>query len=103
MPVTFLQNDKGVFKNVTSSSGIANQIGWWNTIAAGDFDNDGDIDYIVGNAGLNTFYKASDKYPVSVYAKDFNNDGSYDAITSVYLPNNNQDEKMEEFPAVFTG
>lgn len=99
MPVTFLKNDKGIFKNVTSSTGIANQIGWWNTIAAGDFDNDGDIDYIVGNAGLNTFYKASDKYPVSIYGKDFNNDGSYDAITSVYLPNNNHDEKIEEFPA----
>ena len=99
MPITFLQNNKGVFKNVTSSSGVANQIGWWNTIAAGDFDNDGDIDYIVGNAGLNTFYKASDKYPVSVYGKDFNDDGSYDAITSVYLPDNNHDEKIEEFPA----
>src|SRR5947208_5943745 len=42
MPVTFLVNDKGVFKNVTAASGIANQIGWWNTITAGDFDNDGD-------------------------------------------------------------
>jgi hypothetical protein len=99
MPVTFLQNNKGVFKNVTSITGVANQIGWWNTIAAGDFDNDGDMDYIVGNAGLNTFYKASDKYPVSVYAKDFNNDGSFDAITAVYLPDNNKDEKIEEFPA----
>ncbi|MEP6464800.1 MAG: FG-GAP-like repeat-containing protein [Parafilimonas sp.] len=99
MPITFLENDKGVFKNVTSTTGVANQIGWWNTIAAGDFDNDGDIDYIVGNAGLNTFYKASDKYPVSVYAKDFNNDGSYDAITSVYIPDNNHDENVKEFPA----
>ena len=80
------------------SSGIAKQVGWWNTIAAGDFDNDGDIDYIVGNVGLNTYYKASDKYPVSVYAKDFNNDGSYDAIPSIYLPNNSMDKKMEEFP-----
>ncbi len=98
MPITFLENDKGVFKDITASSGVADQIGWWNTIAAGDFDNDGDIDYIVGNAGLNTFYKASDKYPVSVYGKDFNNDGSYDAITSQYLPNNNSEKKMEEYP-----
>ena len=97
MPVTFLQNDKGVFKNVAASSNINKQVGWWNTIAAGDFDNDGDIDYVVGNAGFNTFYKASDKYPISVYAKDFNNDGSYDEITSVYLPNNNREEKMESF------
>ena len=98
MPVTFLENDKGVFKNVTSTSGIAKQVGWWNSIAAGDFDNDGDIDYIIGNAGLNTFYKASDKQPVSIYAKDFNNDGSYDAITSVYLPNNDVERKYGEYP-----
>jgi len=98
MPITFLENDKGIFRNLTLSSGISNEIGWWNTIAAGDFDNDGDIDYIVGNAGLNTFYKASDKYPVSVYAKDFNADGSYDAITSQYLPNNNSEKKMQEYP-----
>ncbi|MEP6683326.1 MAG: FG-GAP-like repeat-containing protein [Parafilimonas sp.] len=98
MPITFLENNKGVFRNVTSTTGVANQIGWWNTITAGDFDNDGDIDYIVGNAGLNTFYKASDKYPVSIYAKDFNDDGSYDAITSVYIPDNNHDEKIKEFP-----
>jgi len=98
MPVTFLENDKGIFKNVTASSGLANQIGWWNSIAAGDFDNDGDIDYIVGNSGLNTFYKASDKYPVSIYAKDFNADGSYDAITSQYLPDNNTDKKVKEYP-----
>jgi hypothetical protein len=98
MPVSFLENDKGIFKNVTSSSGLADRIGWWNSIAAGDFDNDGDIDYIVGNSGLNTFYKASDKYPVSIYAKDFNADGSYDAITSQYLPDNNTDKKIREYP-----
>ena len=55
MPVTFFKNDNGNFKNVTGNSGIGNQIGWWNSIAAGDFDNDGDIDYIVGNAGRKFF------------------------------------------------
>jgi hypothetical protein len=45
MPITFLENNKGVFKNITSASGIANQTGWWNTIAPGDFDNDGDDDF----------------------------------------------------------
>ena len=96
MPVTFLKNDHGIFKNVTSISGVADKPGWWNSIVAGDFDHDGKTDYIVGNTGLNTFFKASDKYPVYITAKDFDNNGSYDAFTSVFL----KDVKgnMQEFP-----
>jgi hypothetical protein len=97
MPVTFLKNDHGVFQNVTGNTGVSDKLGWWNAIVAGDFDHDGDIDYIVGNTGLNTFFKASDQYPVYITAKDFDNNGSYDAFPSVFLKD--QDGKMEEFPA----
>jgi hypothetical protein len=97
MPVTFLKNERGIFKNVTSSTGIAGHTGWWNSIVAGDFDNDGDIDYIVGNLGQNSFYRASDRFPVRVYGKDFDNNGVYDMITSLYLPDSNGEKK--EFPA----
>jgi hypothetical protein len=97
MPITFLKNDHGVFKNVTPGTGISDKLGWWNTIAAGDFNHDGKVDYIVGNTGLNTFYKASDKYPVYITAKDFDNNGSYDAFPSVFLKN--QDGELKEFPA----
>jgi len=96
MPVTFLKNDHGVFKNTTANTGIADKLGWWNSITAGDFNHDGKIDYIVGNTGLNTFYKASDKYPVYITAKDFDNNGSYDAFPSVFLKDKNGD--MREFP-----
>jgi hypothetical protein len=96
MPVTFLKNDHGVFKNVTSNTGLTNKLGWWNTIVAGDFDHDGDIDYIVGNTGLNTFFKASDKYPVYITAKDFDNNGSYDAFPSLFLKD--PEGKMKEYP-----
>jgi hypothetical protein len=99
MPVTFLKNDKGVFKNVTASSGIADKFGWWNTIVPGDFDNDGNMDYIVGNLGENSFYKASDQYPVRIIAKDFDNNGSYDAFTSLYLPTSQTDTTRREFPS----
>jgi hypothetical protein len=97
MPVTILENEKGVFKNKTASAGVAGETGWWNSIAAGDFDNDGDMDYIVGNLGLNSFYKASSKYPVRVYGKDFDNNGIYDMVPSLYLPN--QQGELEEYPA----
>ncbi len=99
MPVTFFTNDKGIFKNITAATGTGNQLGWWNTIAAGDFDNDGDIDYIVGNTGLNSFYRASDQYPVSIYAKDFDNNGSFDAFPALFLPASQEDQTKKEFPA----
>ena len=99
MPIKFFKNDKGIFKDVSTTSGINTQVGWWNTVVPGDFDNDGDIDYIVGNLGQNSFYKASDKYPVSIYAKDFDNNGSYDAFPSLYLPTSQLDTILKEYPA----
>lgn len=97
-PVTFLKNNKGIFKNITASTGIANQVGWWTSIVSGDFDNDGDIDYVVGNLGKNSFYKASEKYPVSVYAKDFDNTGNYSAFLSSFIPASQEDTVKKEFP-----
>ncbi|HEY6977724.1 MAG TPA: VCBS repeat-containing protein, partial [Chitinophagaceae bacterium] len=97
MPVTFLKNIGGKFKNITSSAGIDNKIGWWNSIVAGDFRHTGRTDYIIGNVGLNTLYRASDRYPVYITAKDFDNNGGYEAFTSLFL----QDQKgqLKEFPA----
>ena len=99
MPLTFFKNDKGNFKNVTAKTGLSNEVGWWNSIAAGDFDNDGDNDYIAGNLGQNSFYKASAQYPVSVYAKDFDKNNSYDAFMSLYLPASQDSLAKKEFPA----
>ncbi|QXV67333.1 VCBS repeat-containing protein [Mucilaginibacter sp. 21P] len=97
MPLTFLKNDHGVFKNMTATTGVENNLGWWNTIAGGDFDHDGDIDYIVGNTGLNTFYCATDQYPMYITAKDFDNNDSYDAFPSLFLKD--KEGKLQEFPA----
>ncbi len=97
MPLTLFKNEKGKFRNVTASSGLHTMRGWWTSLSAGDFDNDGDIDYVAGNTGLNTFYKASKVYPVKIYAGDFNNDGGYDAIPSLFLPD--KKNKLQEFPA----
>lgn len=85
MPVKFLKNEQGHFKDVTSATGISNKLGWWNSITGGDFDNDGDIDYVAGNLGENSFYKASDQYPVSMYAKDFDKNGVLECIPTKYI------------------
>jgi hypothetical protein len=97
MPITFLKNDHGLFRDITPASGIGDRKGWWNCIVAGDFDKDGDIDFIAGNLGTNAFYRASPQHPVRVYGKDFDNNGIYDMITSLYLPDSAG--QMKEFPA----
>ncbi|HVS95314.1 MAG TPA: VCBS repeat-containing protein [Puia sp.] len=97
MPVTFLKNEHGKFVNVTSASGVGNQFGWWNSIAAGDFRHTGRMDYIVGNVGENTLFQASDSFPVYITAKDFDHSGNFIAIPSLYLKDLRGEKK--EFPA----
>jgi len=97
MPIKFYKNNHGALQLLRT--GLDGQVGWWNSIIAGDFDNDGDIDYIAGNVGLNSFYRPSDKYPIRIYAKDFDNNGIFDALPSVYLPVSGDDTTMKEFPA----
>ncbi len=95
MPLTFLKNNQGKFSNATTQTGISTYTGWWNSITSGDFDNDGDTDFIAGNLGSNTLNRATEQEPVSVYAKDFDNNGTYDAITTAYFPD--VDGKRKEF------
>jgi hypothetical protein len=97
MSVQFFRNDKGVLKNITATTGVQQQQGWWTSIAPGDFDNDGDIDYILGNVGQNTFYRVSDQYPAKMYAKDFDKNGVYDAVPTLFLQD--EDGKRKEFAA----
>jgi hypothetical protein len=78
MPVSFIKNNQG--KNFAAPVSLTHSQGWWNSIVAGDFDNDGDMDYIVGNRGLNGPYKASPETPVCIYAKDYDKNGRLDPI-----------------------
>ena len=89
MPLTFFRNTGEGFENITEKCGTGGKRGWWNSLAGADFDNDGDIDYMAGNLGLNTIYKASEKEPVTAYAADFDNSGTYDLVIAVYEPDSN--------------
>ena len=88
MPLTFFRNTGKGFENVTEKAGTAGHIGWWNSLAAGDFDNDGDIDYLAGNLGLNNPYRANASEPVVLYAADFDNNGSLDFAIGRYITDN---------------
>jgi len=85
MSLKFLKNTKGVFEDITSSTGLAGNTGWWNSILPGDFDNDGDMDYIAGNLGENSFYQGSKEFPISIYSKDFDNNGVLECIPTKFI------------------
>ncbi len=84
MPVTIFQNQNGKFTNITEKLGLSATQGWWNSLQAADFDQDGDTDYVLGNLGLNSRYKTSREAPLQAYVYDFNADGSKDAVLSYY-------------------
>ena len=85
MPIRIFQNSKAGFKEVTKEMGLNDDTtGWWWSIQQGDFDKDGDMDYIVGNNGLNYKYKATPNETFDIFVKDFDNDKHKDIVLSYY-------------------
>jgi len=104
MPVTLVNNHQG---RLSKETVVIGPKGWWNSIAGADFDEDGDIDYVVGNLGLNSRYKASQTEPLCVYAKDFNKDGRLDPVLCYYVQGKNylsptRDEMITQISAMRT-
>ena len=58
--------------------------GWWNSIAAADFNGDGRLDYVVGNVGLNTPYGATRERPALLYYGDFKGRGDRQLVEAYY-------------------
>ena len=79
----FLQNDKGNFTDITSKVLNEKLNGLWQSIAAFDIDNDGDDDYVLGNFGLNSKFKASEEFPMKMYVADFDKNKSTETIVAI--------------------
>ncbi|MEQ9437579.1 MAG: VCBS repeat-containing protein [Cyclobacteriaceae bacterium] len=61
---------------------MASGSGWWNSLYGSDLDRDGDIDYVLGNHGLNSRFRASEDEPIRLYAKDFDHNNEVDPIVT---------------------
>ena len=85
MGIRAFKNEDHKLIEISDEAGLKGSEGWWNTIAAEDFDNDGDTDYIAGNMGLNSQIKGSEKEPASIYARDFDNNGSIDPVMCFFI------------------
>lgn len=84
MAPTFFKNNNGKFDKDLSIQGLEDMTGWWFSVTAGDLDNDGDMDYILGNLGANNKFHPSKEKPLFINAKDFDQNGSFDVALSKY-------------------
>jgi hypothetical protein len=105
MPVRLFLNSGSSMEEIKGQEWMPNSRGWWNSICSGDFDQDGDADYLLGNMGLNFEIKPTPREPVSIYAKDFDNNGSMDAVMSYFINGKNypmypKDDLATQIPGI---
>ncbi len=74
------ENKDGNLVKVTESTGIAGYKGWFNSIQAADLDGDGDEDFVLGNHGLNSRFRATQEAPIKLYVNDFDGNGRAEHI-----------------------
>jgi hypothetical protein len=84
MTIHLFENNNGYFADVTKKAGLSELSGWWNRIISNDLDGDGDLDFIAGNHGLNSRFKASREKPVTCYVSDFDENGTVEQIISAF-------------------
>lgn len=88
MPIKLFLNEKGTLKDASSAYGLDSTGGLWTRIFPVDINNDGEMDYVLGNLAPNTSFTASKKKPMSLYAGDFDGNGSIDPIVCYYIQDN---------------
>jgi hypothetical protein len=82
MPITVFKNEGSKFNNISEELGLTDTNGWWYSTAAGDFDGDGDQDYILGNLGQNYKYQSSKEASFDLYYDDFDGNKTGDIVLS---------------------
>jgi hypothetical protein len=79
-PIRIFSNEKGVFSEATDLYGMDDKSGWWNGVTTGDFDEDGKLDILATNWGLNSKYHYDSDHPLKIYYADFDNNGIVDIV-----------------------
>jgi len=88
---------RGAFSEATA--------GWWLALSPADFDADGDVDFVLGNFGLNNVYNVDQEHPAKLLYKDFDNNGSIDPILHYYIDDTlafaySRDELIGQIPGM---
>ena len=88
MPIRIFKNNGKTLTEITDQTGLQNFQGLWRSLFVTDIDNDGDLDIIAGNLGLNNPYHINAQQPAELIAKDFDGNGVIDDIFCYYIKDN---------------
>lgn len=96
--VRFFKNENNKFIEVTNETGLTDMNGLWRSLQQADIDKDGDMDYIVGNMGLNNRFHISNDQPMFLYTKDMDKNNFTELVPAYYIKNN--EDKYQLFPGL---
>jgi enediyne biosynthesis protein E4 len=88
MPIRIYKNAATNISEITESCGTKDFNGYWRSIAASDIDNDGDMDLVTGNLGMNNPFRISLQQPAKLIALDFDANGVTEPIFCYFIRNN---------------
>lgn len=89
MPLTVFFNRNDELERADPQSvGLDSTSGWWQSLTLADLDGNGTPDLVAGNHGLNSRFRASPKYPVEMWASDFNRNGKLNRILATHRDQN---------------
>jgi len=97
MQPSFFKNEKGKLVDVTKQTLPAGNRGWWNSIYPVDIDNDGDMDYVLGNMGTNVDYRPLPSQPVELFYSNFAGIAKAQPVLSCYMADENGNRKRYPF------
>jgi enediyne biosynthesis protein E4 len=104
MPIQIYENNKGKLSLIDND--LSRKTGFWQGIVANDFDRDGDIDFVVGNIGLNTKFRKNPKEnTLRMYVKDIDGNGRVEQILTYnrndkWFPVATKDEMGKQIPSI---
>lgn len=106
MPISVFKNTKTKLELMDARTNGLNQTeGWWFSVQKIDFDQDGDLDFVAGNLGLNYKYKATKENPFKVFGADFDHNQSVDIVLSYaqngeYYPVRGRECSSQQMPFI---
>ena len=80
-PRLFIQTHEGFEENIEVFPDLK---GLWRRVVAHDLDQDGDLDLLMGNWGLNSKLQASKEHPMKLWHNDFDHNGASETILTTH-------------------